>query len=338
MVNPQKAQKVLSEHFRRITLDEFEARHDKYVESGQAALSTIAETPEDTPIILYQREAERLSLNAYFTSALTGLDGRQRKHVDTVSGIVDLVCKDLDVDLYQPGKVTDPISHPDVSAEDVFNCNMDRERVLSSDLLVLVADNASTGAGEELDIAQAALIPIVLLTHGETKVSRMVTGIPTLKLMITYSDLDELRNELMTRLTEIRPILEQRKLAFSDFNKNMIGNKVRVTRQEAGLTKQDVAASSNDLLTVERIRFIEGNPDSVSNPSLTELRTIATVLKTTVADLVEPDLGERMITLLREWMLKGVAPRSTMSERDQLASLRKTLYRVLDSTENCGEC
>ncbi len=335
MVNPQKAQKVLSEHFRQISLDEFESRHDKYVDTGQAALTTLTETPEEAPVILYQREAERLSLNAYLASALTGLDQEQREHVDTVSGIVDLVCKDLDIDLYQPGKVTDPVNHPDVSAEEVFN--MDREHVLRSDLLVHVADYASTGAGEELDIAQAALIPIVLLAHGKSKVSRMVTGIPALKLMITYGDLDELSNELTTRLAEIRPILEQRKLAFSDFNKNMIGNKVRVTRQEAGLTKQDVATSSNDLLTVERIRLIERNTDSVSNPSLAELRTLAAVLKTTVADLVEPDLGERMTTMLREWMLKGVAARSSMSERDQLVALRKTLYRVLDSTENFGE-
>ena len=47
------------------------------------------------------------------------------------------------------------------------------------------------------------------------------------------------------------------------------------------------------------------------------------MLKTTVADLVEPDLDERLIALLRELMLKGVAARSMMSERDQRVVLRR---------------
>ena len=166
-------------------------------------------------------------------------------------------------------------------------------------------------------LALAALIPIVLIAHGNTRLSRMVTGIPALKLTITYGTLDELGNELRERLTEIRPIVEERKLAFSDFDKNMVGNKVRILREESGLTREEVAVHSGDLLTVEKIRQIEGNTDRVSNPSLLELRTLATVLKTTVADLVEPDLDERMIALLQEWMLSGIEVRSSMSQRDK---------------------
>ena len=150
----------------------------------------------------------------------------------------------LDIDLYEPIKSTDPMSHPQVSPEDVYN--LDRKRVSRSDLLIHVADYASTGAGEELDIAQSALIPIVLINHGSARVSRMVTGIPAFKLEITYNSLEELEIELRQRLTEIRPILEERKLAFSDFEKNMVGNKVRVLREDAGLTREEVAAHSNE--------------------------------------------------------------------------------------------
>ena len=331
MVNPYDAQKVLGEHFKQLTLDEFEARHDKYVGKEDAALLPIAGTSEDAPVILHQYEAAPLKLDAYLASALTGLDEVERQHLFGVSEIVASVCKDSQINLYEPRKATDPVNNPEVSAEDVFN--MDREHVLRSDLLIHVADFASTGAGEELDFALAALIPIVLIARGDTKVSRMVTGIPALKLMITYNDLDELRNELRDRLTDIRPILEQRKIAFSEFDKNMVGNKVRITREESGLTKEDVASHSGRLLTVDRIREIEGSRDSISNPSLLELRTLAAVLKTTIADLVEPDLDERMVALLREWMLKGVAARSMMSEKDQRVVLRRILYRVLDRTE-----
>ena len=321
----------MSEHFEQISLDEFRARHDKYAGKEHTELVPITQGSDTSPVILYQREAAPLRLDAYLASALTGLDEPERQHLFDVSTIVMEVCGEVEIDLYQPVNATDPINNPDVSAEDVFS--IDRQQVLRSDLLIHVADYASTGAGEELDFALAALIPIVLVAHGDTKVSRMVTGIPALKLMITYRNLDELRDELRDRLADIRPILEQRKLAFSEFDKNMVGHKVQVTRQESGLTKEDVASNSGDLLTVERIREIEGSLDSESNPSLLELRTLAAVLKTTVADLVEPDLDERLIALLRELMLKGVAARSMMSERDQRVVLRRLLYRVLDSTE-----
>ena len=113
----------------------------------------------------------------------------------------------------------------------------------------------------------------------------------------------------------------------------MVGNKVRILREDSGLTREEVAAHSGDLLTVEKIRQIEANSDRVSNPSLLQLRTLAAVLKTTVADLVEPDLDERMIALLQEWMLHGVEARSSMSQRDKRVVLRRLLYRVLDRTE-----
>ena len=67
----------------------------------------------------------------------------------------------------------------------------------------------------------------------------------------------------------------------------------------------------------------------MSNPTLMELRTLATVLKTTVADLVEPDLDERMIALLQEWMLSKVEARSAMSEGDKRRVLRHMLHAVI---------
>ena len=109
----------------------------------------------------------------------------------------------------------------------------------------------------------------------------------------------------------------------------MVGNKVRVLREDAGLTREEVAAHSNDLLTPEKLRAIESNIDKVSNPTLMELRTLATVLKTTVADLVEPDLDERMLALLQEWMLSKVEARFAMSEGDRRRVLRNMLYEVL---------
>ena len=331
MVNPQDAQNIMATHFKQITLDEFKDRREKYVGEVDNALLPIPAHSEDTAMILYQREAAPLRLNAYLASALTSLTSAQMNHLIALSETVESVCAELEIDLYEPRKVTDPVNHPQVPPEDVFT--MDRERVHNSDLVIHFADYPSTGAGEELEFAQTALIPIVLIAHGDTKVSRMVTGIPALKLEITYHDLRELKQALWSRLSEIRPILEERKLAFSDFDKNMVGHKVRISREESGLTRADVALQLAELLTVERLRQIEESSDKVANPTLLELRRLAVVLKTTVADLVEPDLDERMVALLQEVMLSNVEARFRMTSRDQRKIFRRMMYRVLDKSE-----
>ena len=331
MVNPLDAGKVIGEHFRQVSLEEFERLRDEYVGEASSGSLTVLGDPTPSDLVLRQRYAAPLRLNAYLASGLTGLSGDDRAHLVRVSEVIKKVCRGLEIDLFEPRLSTDPIDHPEVPAEDVFA--NDRERVLSSDLVIHVADYPSTGSGEELDFALGALVPIVIVAHGNSRVSRMVTGIPALKLNISYSDIDYLRDELRERLTEIRPILEQRKLVFSQFDKNLVGNKVRASREDLYLTREEVAKHSGNILTAERIRDIEGNSDKVSNPSLLELRTLATVLKTTVADLVEPDLGERMIVLLQEWMLNGVEARYGISDNDQRILLRRLLYRVLDRTE-----
>ena len=331
MVNPLDAEKVISEHFKQISLEEFEHLQQEYVGDLKSESLAAANEPSPYDLVLRQREAAPLRLEGYLASGLTGLSARDRAQLIRVSEVIRTVCQGLEIDLFQPRLATDPVDHPEIPAEKVFAD--DRERVLSSDLVIHVADYPSTGSGEELDLASGALVPIVIVAHGSVRVSRMILGIPALKLTLTYTGLDDLQHELRERLTEIRPILEERKLVFSEFDKNMVGNKVRKSREDSLLTREDVAKHSGEVLTSERIRDIESNIDKVSNPTLLELRTLATVLKTTVADLVEPDLSERMIALLQDWMLHGVEARYGMSDSDQRVVLRRLLYRVLDRTE-----
>jgi transcriptional regulator with XRE-family HTH domain/nucleoside 2-deoxyribosyltransferase len=332
MTLPEDAKKVLDEHFRQITLDGFKARHAKYVSEGQTALALPpADARADNQIILYQPEAAPLRLEAYLACALTGLNAEQRRHAFLVSDIVDAVCQELEIDLYQPRKATDPVNHTDVSAEQVFQ--IDKERVLSSDLVIHICDYPSTGSGEELDFALAALIPIVLLSHAETRVSRMVTGIPAFKLIVTYADLDELRIELKERLREIRPILEERKLAFAVFDKNIVGNRIRLLREEQHLTREDLASHSSDLITVNRLRNLEESTDKISNPSLLELRSLSAILKTTVADLLEPDLNERLMVLLQDWVVGRSEARYGISVKDRNRILTRILLRMADSLQ-----
>ncbi len=130
-----------------------------------------------------------------------------------------------------------------------------------------------------------------------------------------------------------RPILEQRKPAFAEYEVNVVGNNIRSLREELGLTREEVANNAPHL-TVEILRHIEESVNRVSNPSLIQFREIATILKTTVADLVEPDLNERLMAILQDWMTGRRAARFPgLSIKDRNKRLRRLLLRVIDSLE-----
>lgn len=180
------------------------------------------------------------------------------------------MCRVHHINLYELRKAgTDPIENPDVVASSVFR--IDRERVLRSDLLIHLCHFPSTGAGEELGFAYSALIPIVLVAHHDTHVSRMVTGIPSLTIKLTYRETQDLERQLDDCLFQLRPLLEQRKMAFSKYDVNVVGDKIRMLREELGLTRADVAKAIPEL-TVEHLQLVEESIDRLSDPSLMLMR------------------------------------------------------------------
>jgi len=332
MLNPKHAGAQIRKHFAEVSPERFIENVERYCPDmiDSNALATKGEQGHGGQLILFQPQPAPLPLNAYLACALSNLNAEQRQLMFTLSDVVSVVCNEQSIDLYEPRKKTDPVHHPDVSDIDVFKT--DRERVLSSDLLIHLCHYPSTGSGEELDFAYSALLPIILISHSETRVSRMITGIPSLKLHITYTEPEDLRMELRDRLAEIRPILEQRKLAFSKYEVNVVGEKIRLRREELGLTRENVAASAPQV-TIEALTTFEESTDRCSNLTLIQLREIATILKTTVADLVEPDLNERLMSNLQEWMMNGAAARSGFSTKDRNRLLRRVLLRITDSLE-----
>ena len=74
--------------------------------------------------------------------------------------------------------------------------------------------------------------------------------------------------------------------------------------------------------------------DRDSNPSLIQLREIATVLKTTVAELVEPDFNQRVLVMLNSWVADRAAARSTISKNDRNKAVKAILRRLADSMED----
>lgn len=273
-------------------------------------------------------------LDAYLASALTGLNEIQRQLVFHLSDTVGVICGELDIDLYEPRKKTDPVHHQSVADSDVFH--IDRERVISSDLLIYLAHHPSTGAGEELDFAYNAMVPIVVVSHSNSRVSRMVTGIPGLVITVNYDEPEELRALLRETLLGLRPQLVQRKLAFSDYDVNIVGDRIRKLRESQGLTRDQLVAATSTRFQISRemLTRLEESTDRTANPSLVVLRELATALKTSVADLVEPDLQEVILTTLTSWVADRQAARfGDMSVRDRNKILRRLLLRLIDNLE-----
>jgi transcriptional regulator with XRE-family HTH domain len=282
------------------------------------------------PVLLHPAP-KRVPLRAYLASALTGLDSDQKMLVTHLSDLVNVVCKAVDIDLYEPRKKTDPVHHADVPDREVFH--IDRERVVSSDLLIHLAHFPSTGSGEELGFAYEALVPMIVIAHDQQNVSRMITGIPSLKIEVRYREPEEMREMLEIKLQEIRPVLEQRRLAKADFSENIVGARIKELRLDASLSRENLAKSVG--LTPDAIEHLEDNIDTVSNPSLTQLRLLATSLKTTVAELVNPDYTASVIAslhaILDDRVEKATAARFRgVPSKDQRELLVRFLVRLLD--------
>jgi transcriptional regulator with XRE-family HTH domain len=324
MSKADEALNVVRQHFAETSPKDFAERIKRGSSASAPSQSTfdVEEGAHMNQLLLLQPHPSPLPLDAYLASALTGLSEEQRQLVFQLSDVVATVCSEQGINLYEPRKKTDPVHHTTVPDVDVFA--IDRERVLRSDLCIHLCHYPSTGSGEELDFAYSALVPIILISHERTKVSRMITGIPALKFHINYAEPEELRQELRERLIQIRPLLEERKLAFAEYDVNVVGERIRLRREDLKLTREEVA-NSVPHLTTDALRHIEESLDRVSNPSLVQLRQIATVLKTTAADLVEPDLGGRLVGYLEEWVTGKVAARSGISQKDRNRILRRVL-------------
>jgi DNA-binding XRE family transcriptional regulator len=209
------------------------------------------------PALVHPR-VHRVPLRAYLASALTGLSEDARKTVFDISDRVSQICLEVNIELYEPRKKTDPVFNPEVSDAEVFK--MDHDRVVTSDLVIHLCHYPSTGAGEELGFAYASLVPIMLLAPGDQRVSRMITGIPSFKLEIRYEKPEDLNSLLPKRLLEIRPYLEERRVTREQHEVNIVGERVRDLRLRAGMSCEDLAKHVG--LTVESIKHLEENVDA----------------------------------------------------------------------------
>ena len=138
--------------------------------------------------ILEQVKADKKKM-VYISGALTGLtaESSMKEFYERIAETTDKVCGIGTA--YVPHMNTDPIKHPDVTPEEVYQ--LDRQKVYASNLVIAYMGEPSFGVGAELQMANEKGIPILLLYEKGKGVSRLPRGMESVKGICEYSTEDE---------------------------------------------------------------------------------------------------------------------------------------------------
>ncbi len=222
---------------------------------------------------------------AYFASALTGLNEAQRQAVFAQASEVRQVCEALRAFLYEPSHYTDPIRNPEISAERVYS--IDRRQVSQSDVAIVSCMQASFGAGQEIEIATGAGVPIVLLASETQKVSRMVLGSYARTRVVRYADPMGFRVQLREALTEtFNELVQRRHVAESG-----LGSRVKNARASRSLSVGVVARTAG--ISEAALLALESGDCTLENPSVSCVRRLAEILGTSAAYLLDGIMPHR---------------------------------------------
>jgi 2'-deoxynucleoside 5'-phosphate N-hydrolase len=123
-------------------------------------------------------------MKIYLSGALTGVPNidELKKFYEAVANL----CESLGHEVYVPHLHSDPDKHAHISSKAVYS--MDRKQVLASELVIAWAGRPSFGVGQEIEIASAAGIDVVLLSEADQPVSRMTRGNPAVVCHVVFSN------------------------------------------------------------------------------------------------------------------------------------------------------
>jgi|GEM_PF-6119970 len=191
------------------------------------------------------------------------------------------------VDLYRPAVSQHPSANQGLAAEEVYAAG--RALIVGADLVVLHTGWPSFGAGQELEIAASAGVPVLLLQPTTRSVSRMVLGARASCWNLPYADPDELRAGLDRVLPDVLPRAGRTRplIRFG------IGPRLAALRIQSGLTTSEIGESLG--VSEKMIRRLEepGGEGRV-NPPLSFLAGLARVLAVEVTDLLRDEPRGRL--------------------------------------------
>ncbi|MEB3281763.1 MAG: hypothetical protein VKK42_22855 [Lyngbya sp.] len=123
----------------------------------------------------------------YISGALTGVE-----NIDEIKEFysrIGSLSETLGLLAYIPHLNTDPILHPDVSVQQVFDT--DKYKVSTSDFVIAYVGIPSIGVGMELAYADMNSIPIILIYEQEKQISRFPRGIPSVIAEVLFSNYED---------------------------------------------------------------------------------------------------------------------------------------------------
>ncbi|MCZ6688759.1 MAG: helix-turn-helix transcriptional regulator [Planctomycetota bacterium] len=273
-------------------------------------------------------KGEGLMYKGYMATALTNLERAARIGVIFISDCVATVCKEHAIDLYEPRKATDPVNNATIQDHVVYL--LDRKQVTTSDVVIVLCEYPSFGAGQEIEIAGNATVPLVLLRMGDKKASRMMTGTPVYKVEVTFTDPSDLQGELGVALEKLLPRMQERRRKMETWPvPRDLGERVRALRKQARLDPDELA--DQICVSEQFVKNLEKSPSNITNLSLIQISALAGALKVPFYELFGEIDADRNAILHKHivWARKrGVLPHD-LTEVLSSAARSKT-----DSSDN----
>ncbi|GIK37986.1 MAG: hypothetical protein BroJett011_18190 [Chloroflexota bacterium] len=114
---------------------------------------------------------------------------------------IGVVCSRLNMQPYIPHQHSDPILHPEISPQAIYD--LDRTNVVSAELVIAYVGVPALGVGQEIEIAKQHNIPVILVYELGCSVTRMVRGNPIVAAEVVGRDF----NHIVAQLEQILPNL-----------------------------------------------------------------------------------------------------------------------------------
>ena len=137
-----------------------------------------------------------MSEKVFISGALTGI-----QNPDLVKGNYERLarlCEKSGLEVYVPHQHSDPLAHPHVPAQQVYE--MDKYHVRTAGLVIAYVGIPSLGVGQEIEIAQTHAVPVLLLCERGRPLSRMTRGSPNVIAEIRFDDFEEALHQVKTIL------------------------------------------------------------------------------------------------------------------------------------------
>jgi serine/threonine protein kinase len=225
----------------------------------------------------------------YFACSLTRITEIQKKRIDGIQAILRNCGEKNGFSLYLPGEHTHPLGAPDLSPAEVYW--IDRERVASSDLLLVLADEPSFGVGQEAEIAANAGVPIAIFHSTGINVSRMLRGIPGRIIeQVAFDDERDLEIKAHQFFSKNKGRLRVSRTTRDIEYHLRVGNRVRDARKALDLGVTDLSEKAE--VSKELIESMETRPEKLSNTSLINLRRVSRALGVSPAELLKEQSGK----------------------------------------------